>query len=76
MSPANGVDPHDLGFAGLIAAGYTPEEAWSMIRRDCYHPAVRAIIAELRESPEGRDTLEWSRLEWAQRGMTPPWDLP
>ena len=76
MRPANGVDPHDLGFAGLIAAGYTPEEAWSMIRRDCYHPAVRAIIAELRESPEGRDTLEWSRLEWAQRGMTPPWDLP
>ena len=70
------VDPHDLGFAGLLKAGYAPEEAWSEIRRDCYHPAVRAIIAELRSTKEGRETLEWSRLEWAQRGMIPPWDVP
>jgi hypothetical protein len=77
VSRANGgTDPHDLGFKGLLAAGYTPEEAWHEIRSTSEHPVVRALIAEMRSTEEGRAALDWSRQEWARYGLIPPWDLP
>ena len=77
MSGGNGdTDPHDLGFTGLLAAGYTPAEAWAEIRETSGDPEVRAIIADLRTTPEGRAALDWSREQWAAHGLTPPWDLP
>jgi hypothetical protein len=77
VSPANGgTDPRDLGFRGLLAEGWTPEQAWAEIRDSCQHPAVRAIIADLATTEEGRAALEWSRAEWARHGLTPPWELP
>jgi hypothetical protein len=66
----------DLGFAGLLAAGLTPEQAWAEVRSTSTHPAVRAIIADLGSSAEGRAALDWSRQQWARHGLTPPWEDP
>jgi hypothetical protein len=77
VSPASGgTDPHNLGFRGLLAEGWTPEQAWAEIRDTCQHPAVRAIIADLATTEEGRAALEGSRIRWAQYGLPPPWDVP
>jgi hypothetical protein len=65
-----------LGWAGLVAAGYTPDQAWQMIRADAKHPAVRAIIAELDRTEDGRAALAWSRDQWAGHGFEPPWESP
>lgn len=66
-----------LGFAGLIRAGVTPEEAWAEIRAEVHaDPDTAAIITDLASTPEGRGALEWSRLQWAQHGLEPPWELP
>jgi hypothetical protein len=69
-------DEHEreLGFAGLLAAGCTPAQAWESCRRSAQDPDVRAIIADLATTPEGRAALDWSRLEWAQHGLRPPWE--
>lgn len=69
-------DPDELGFTGLIAAGRTPEEAWAEIRAGLQDPEVRAIIADLGTTEEGRAALAWSREQWAEHGMIAPWDLP
>jgi hypothetical protein len=64
----------DLGFDGLLQAGYTPEEAWAEIRADCHDPSVRSIFAGLEATEEGRAALEWSRQQWAARGLSAPWE--
>jgi hypothetical protein len=68
-------EPRDLGFAGLLAAGLTPEEAWDEIRPDSISPAVQAIIADLATTREGREALALSREQWAGHGLAPPWEL-
>jgi hypothetical protein len=70
------VSPRTPGFRGLVEAGLTPEQAWADIRAGCQDPAVRAIIADLETTQEGRDTLEWSRIQWAQHGLPAPWEDP
>jgi len=65
----------DLGFRGLLAAGYTADEAWAMIRETSALPEVHAIIAELGRSEEGRAALQWSREQWAEHGLVAPWDF-
>jgi hypothetical protein len=67
----------DLGFAGMLAAGYTAQEAWQIIHDDLMaDPRAQAIIAALEADDEGRAALDWSRLEWAQHGLPPPWEDP
>lgn len=62
------------GFAGLLALGYSPEQAWHLIRdATVSDPHARGILEELARTPEGRETLQWSRVAWAERGLTPPW---
>lgn len=75
--PPGGTDgsgDRELGFAGMLAVGMDPQEAYDLIRQESNHPGVRAIIAELRESEQGRAALEYSRQRWAEYGLTPPWD--
>jgi hypothetical protein len=71
----SGRPPRSRGLAGLIRAGWSIEQAWHDIHSSAQDPDVRAIIEELESTPEGRATLEWSRLEWAQRGLAPPWEV-
>jgi hypothetical protein len=66
----------DLGFTGLLLAGLTPEQAWAEVHRTSQEPEVQAIIAELAASPEGREALDWSRAQWADHGLPPPWEAP
>jgi hypothetical protein len=75
MSPP-GASRDDLGFAGLLAAGLTPVEAWAEVRKTTAHPAVRAIIADLASTEDGRAALEFSRQRWARHGLRPPWEDP
>jgi hypothetical protein len=80
MTAGQGADEeaglYHLGFIGMIEAGVAPEAAWTEIRETSKDPAVRAIIAELADSEEGRAALQWSRDQWAGHGLTAPWDLP
>jgi hypothetical protein len=64
----------NLGFAGLLAAGVDPQEAYEHVRALCADPAVRAVLAELARIPEGRAALDSSREQWAAHGFPPPWD--
>jgi hypothetical protein len=65
----------ELGFAGLLAAGKTPQEAWQVIRDGLMaDPGAMAVIAALTETEDGRASLEWSRAGWARHGLTPPWE--
>jgi hypothetical protein len=69
-------EPRDLGFAGLLAAGHTPAEAWQILRDDT-GPEARAIFADLASTEAGRVALDWARAQWAKYGLPPPWeDLP
>jgi hypothetical protein len=65
---------YHLGYIGMINAGLTPEEAWAEVRETSKDPAVRAIIAVLGETEEGRAALTWSRERWAGHGLTAPWE--
>ena len=64
----------ELGFAGLLAAGYTPKQAWQMIREQVAEPEVRTIITNLEGTADGRAALAWSRRAWAAHGLPAPWD--
>ncbi len=64
----------NLGFAGLLAAGIDPRDAYEQIRALCADPAVRAVLAELQRSPQGRAALDSSRQRWAAYGFPPPWE--
>jgi hypothetical protein len=64
----------DLGFAGMLAAGVDPRDADERIRAACRDPLVRAVVAELRRTPEGRAALAYSRARWAAYGFPPPWE--
>ncbi len=64
----------ELGFAGMLAAGVDPHAAWARIRATAQDPAVQAIVAELRRTPQGRAALEYSRRRWAAYGLPPPWE--
>lgn len=66
--------PRELGFEGMLLAGQTPEQAWDEIRRDAEDPEVRAMIADMQNSEEGRAVLEWSRTEWERHGLPVPWE--
>ena len=63
-----------LGFAGMIAAGMTPEQAWASIRADAERPESRAIFAELNSTADGRAALECARAAWARHGLPAPFD--
>jgi hypothetical protein len=63
-----------LGFAGLLAAGVDPQEAYEQVRARCADPAVRAVLAELTHTPQGCAALEASRERWAAYGFPPPWE--
>ena len=64
----------DLGFAGMLAAGVDPRDAYQRIRVACAEPLVRAVLAELQRTPEGRAVLAYSRQRWAAYGFPPPWE--
>jgi hypothetical protein len=64
----------ELGFAGLLAAGVDPREAYEQVRALCADPAVRAVLVELARTPEGRTALDSSRERWAAYGFPPPWE--
>lgn len=65
---------HELGFAGMIAAGMTSAEAWQAIRDDINTPEVRAIFADMASTADGRAALECARAAWARHGLSAPWD--
>jgi hypothetical protein len=62
----------NLGFAGPLAAGFDPQEAYQHVRMLCMDPAVRAILAALARTPEGPAALDSSRERWAAYGFPPP----
>ena len=63
------------GFVGLLAAGYTPAEAWQVIRDDlAAHPQARAVIDGLRDTPDGEAALDCSRAMWGRHGLPAPFD--
>ncbi len=64
----------ELGFAGMLAAGVDPRDAYEQVRAACADPAVRAVLAELRRTAEGRSALAYSRARWAAYGFPPPWE--
>jgi hypothetical protein len=64
----------ELGFAGMLAAGIDPQDAYEQVRAACADPAVRAVLAELPRTPEGRAALAYSRERWAAYGLPPPWE--
>jgi len=65
----------DLGFAEILEAGMSPQEAWEQIRAQLQaDPGAGAMFAELERTPEGRAALEHSRRVWAEHGLTPPWE--
>jgi hypothetical protein len=63
-------EDRELGFAGMLATGMTPLEAWQEIR------AAFAVDPETRELVRAlpAETLEWSAREWARYGLRPPWE--
>ncbi|GAB7036053.1 hypothetical protein JCM4914_75140 [Streptomyces platensis subsp. malvinus] len=65
-----------LGFAGLVVAGHSPEVAWQTIKDRCANPTVRQMIKHMQSSEAGRKALEHTRQEWADLGLPPPWDAP
>jgi hypothetical protein len=66
-----------LGFEGLLAAGHTPAEAWTLIRESLADaPESLAAIRRMAGTAEGREALEWSRKAWARHGFRPPWEAP
>ena len=68
-------DPHSLGFRGLLDAGHDPRRG---VAGDPRRPGRRAgalaIIRDLDRTPEGQQTLAWSRRQWASHGLPPPWE--
>ena len=64
----------DLGFAGMLAAGTDPRTAYEHVRALCSDPTVRAVLAELQRTPDGRAALDYSRRRWAAYGLPPPWE--
>jgi len=60
----------ELGFAGMIAAGMTPEAAWQSIRDDV--AADRGALALLHLLDE--QAVEQSRRDWARYGLPLPWE--
>jgi hypothetical protein len=64
----------DLGFAGMLAAGTDPRDAYEQVCTACADPGVRAVLAELQRTPEGRAALASSRARWAACGFPPPWE--
>lgn len=63
-----------LGFAGMIAAGMDPQQAWDEIHQTCQAPEIRVIFEQLAAGPEGQAALECSRARWAAYGFPAPWD--
>lgn len=63
-----------LGFAGMIAAGIDPKQAWDEIHQTCKAPEIRVIFEQLGQGPEGQAALEYSRQMWAKHGFPAPWD--
>lgn len=66
----------DLGFAGMIAAGMTPEDAYAEIRRDLHAGGGIEIIRYLQGTEHGRAALECAAQDWARHGFAPPWEQP
>ena len=65
----------DLGFAGLLQAGLSAEQARERIRADlAAEPGALDIIRDLERTEDGRAALAWSRGQWAAHGLTPPWE--
>ena len=64
----------ELGFAGMLAAGIDPRDAYEQVRAACADPGVRAVLAELQRTPDGRAALAYSRARWAAYGLAPPWE--
>jgi hypothetical protein len=63
------------GYAGMVAAGADPREAWEAIRAElAAGPETRAVIAALAGDEEGRAALAYSRERWAVHGFPPPWE--
>jgi len=64
-----------LGFAGLLDAGYTPRQAWQIIRDDlAAHPDACAVFTTMASDPQGRAALDWVRGQWARHGLPAPFD--
>jgi hypothetical protein len=71
-----GSPDRELGFRGMIEAGFSPREAWDECRKAARDPEARAIIDLMGRSEEGREALQWSRDQWATYGLNPPWENP
>lgn len=63
-----------LGFAGMVAAGVSPEVAWEEIHRDATSDLTRPIFDHLRSTDDGRAALECAAQRWAELGFPPPWE--
>jgi hypothetical protein len=71
------MNDRDLGFAGMVAAGMSPAEAWQVIRDDLLaEPRVLAMLRDMERDPTPavRAALDYSRQRWAEHGLRAPWD--
>lgn len=65
---------HVLGFAGMLASGADPQEAYEEIKKVCRTPEVREILRQLHSGLDGAEVMEFSRRRWAEYGFPPPWE--
>jgi hypothetical protein len=74
-TPPHDDEDRELGFLGMLNAGADPQQAWESIRADlAADPGSRAIFADLAATPQGQESLEWSRRMWARHGLPAPFD--
>jgi hypothetical protein len=66
----------DLGYTGLLRAGYTTQEAWEKI----YHAlrddeTTQETIRALGQTDAGRGLLDASRRDWGAVGLSAPFEF-
>jgi hypothetical protein len=71
--PATEDELTDLGFAGLLVEGLTPEQARDRIAQNLRdnEEVLTIMQAMRRENPEA---FEQMRQAWLDHGVTPPWE--
>lgn len=65
-----------LGFAGMVAAGVDPDDAYDHLCALFDKPEVRRIFDVLAELPDGPDVLAELEAQWAKHGYVAPWKRP
>ena len=63
----------ELGYAGMLQRGLTPQEARDRLSGTLDEQAI-AIIRGVAQTKEGKAFLERSAQQWRKDGVAPPWE--